>query len=123
MHYAFFEQPDEFPEVVAFVDAVAARLGIRLRRYRLGFREGVRALLAETGTRAILLGTRRGDPNAAGQSELMPSDNGWPDFVRVNPVLDWAYADVWAYLRADAARVYCPLYAQVRDRKRDRQKV
>jgi hypothetical protein len=52
---------------------------------------------------------RRGDPNAEGQDLFCPSSAGWPAFMRVNPVLDWGYADVWALLRA-AAVPYCALY-------------
>ncbi len=38
-----------------------------------------------------------------------PSSAGWPAFMRVNPVLNWGYSDVWALLRA-AAVPYCALY-------------
>ena len=38
-----------------------------------------------------------------------PSSAGWPPFLRVNPVLDWGYGDVWALLRA-AHLPYCALY-------------
>ena len=49
------------------------------------------------------------DPNAKGQDKFCPSSAGWPPFMRVNPVLDWEYSDVWAFLAA--ARVqYCQLY-------------
>jgi hypothetical protein len=58
---------------------------------------------------AILLGTRRGDPNAGGQDHFCPSSRGWPPFLRVNPVLDWAYGDVWRFLRAGGLP-YCSLY-------------
>lgn len=51
------------------------------------------------------------DPNAKGQDKFCPSSAGWPPFMRVNPVLDWEYSDVWAFLAA--ARVqYCQLYDQ-----------
>lgn len=50
-----------------------------------------------------------GDPNAEGQEYYCPSSDGWPPFMRVNPVLDWTYHDVWAFLRA-ARCAYCSLY-------------
>jgi Phosphoadenosine phosphosulfate reductase family len=54
-------------------------------------------------------GPFRGDPNADGQEFFCPSSVGWPPFMRVNPVLEWTYADVWAFLRGTAAP-YCALY-------------
>ena len=56
-----------------------------------------------------VLPQRRGDPNAEGQDAFCPSSAGWPPFMRVNPVLDWGYGDVWALLRA-ARLPYCALY-------------
>ena len=58
---------------------------------------------------AILLGTRRGDPNADGQDHFCPSSRGWPPFMRLNPVLDWGYADVWRFLRLGGLP-HCSLY-------------
>ena len=34
---------------------------------------------------------------------------GWPPFLRVNPVLEWGYSDVWGFLDAIGAS-YCSLY-------------
>lgn len=42
----------------------------------------------------------RGDPNAADQETFCPSSPGWPPFMRVNPILDWSYHDVWSFLQA-----------------------
>jgi 3'-phosphoadenosine 5'-phosphosulfate sulfotransferase (PAPS reductase)/FAD synthetase len=55
--------------------------------------------------------TRRGDPNADGQEYFCPSSAGWPPFMRINPILDWSYADVWGFLRA-CELPYCCLYDQ-----------
>jgi Phosphoadenosine phosphosulfate reductase family/Probable molybdopterin binding domain len=43
------------------------------------------------------------------QDFFCPSSKGWPPFMRINPVLNWAYRDVWEYLSHTGARV-CPLY-------------
>ena len=38
-----------------------------------------------------------------------PTDPGWPRFVRVNPIINWSYSDVWAYLKRFNVP-YCSLY-------------
>lgn len=58
---------------------------------------------------AHALRPRRGDPNADGQEYFCPSSAGWPPFMRINPILDWSYADVWGFLRACDVP-YCRLY-------------
>ncbi|KAH8060508.1 hypothetical protein JL722_4611 [Aureococcus anophagefferens] len=58
---------------------------------------------------AFVLGTRRGDPNCGDQQAFEPSSDWMPPFMRVNPILDWTYGDVWAFLRAFDLP-YCALY-------------
>ncbi|KJA23831.1 hypothetical protein HYPSUDRAFT_558928 [Hypholoma sublateritium FD-334 SS-4] len=58
---------------------------------------------------AILIGTRRTDPHGAKLSHRNMTDPGWPCFERVNPIINWAYTDVWAFLRRLDVP-YCTLY-------------
>jgi FAD synthetase len=41
--------------------------------------------------------------------EFSPSSPGWPPFMRVFPVIEWNYVDVWNFLRVRKFS-YCVLY-------------
>ncbi|KAH7911495.1 adenine nucleotide alpha hydrolases-like protein [Hygrophoropsis aurantiaca] len=58
---------------------------------------------------AILIGTRRSDPHGAKLSHRNKTDPGWPEFERVNPIINWTYSDVWTFLRKLNVP-YCSLY-------------
>ena len=77
----------------------------------------------------ILIGTRRTDPYC-GMFYLLhravdsvsdrltenlgfrsPTDQGWPDFVRINPIINWSFGDVWTFLKKLDVP-YCSLYDQ-----------
>jgi len=106
----FFEMEDEFPEVDAFVRETIERYDLVLTSYAdMGFAEGLKACIAEHGSRAFVLGTRKGDPNAKGQEGFSPSSDWMPPFMRVNPILHWDFAEVWAFLR-EYKLPYCKLY-------------
>lgn len=37
------------------------------------------------------------------------TDNDWPPFLRIHPILDWDYADIWHYMDLYDIE-YCSLY-------------
>ena len=43
--------------------------------------------------------------------EVNYTDNGWPKFLRIHPLLNWSYADIWAYID-EFAVPYCDLYSR-----------
>lgn len=104
---------DNFEEVDAFVERTLTAQGAALRghRVRAGMREGISQFVAERSASAcaFVLGTRRADPHGGAMHPFEPSSPGWAPFMRVNPILDWRYADVWAFLR-EFAIPFCPLY-------------
>lgn len=45
--------------------------------------------------KAIFVGTRRTDPHGAELTHFDPTDHGWPEFMRIHPVIDWHYVEIW----------------------------
>uniref|UniRef100_A0A0D6R103 FAD synthase n=1 Tax=Araucaria cunninghamii TaxID=56994 RepID=A0A0D6R103_ARACU len=107
----YFESHGAFPEINAFTYTTAKAYDLQMEIIRLDFKSGLEALIKVKPVQAIFLGTRIGDPNAVGQEQFSPSSAGWPPFMRVNPILDWSYRDVWAFLLACKVP-YCKLYDQ-----------
>ncbi|KDQ12530.1 hypothetical protein BOTBODRAFT_189237 [Botryobasidium botryosum FD-172 SS1] len=64
---------------------------------------------AGRGVKAMLVGTRRNDPHGAKLDFVTPTDNGWPALLRVHPIINWSYRDVWDFLRVLNVP-YCDLY-------------
>ena len=121
----YITAPNHFPELDDFTDDSVTRYGMDL--YRFG--GNMKAALTEylscgggRGVRGILVGTRTGDPNGrkfthpgqepsdkAGVKPIDPTDPHWPQFLRIHPILDWTYSQIWAFLR-ELDVPYCHLY-------------
>ncbi|KAL3825862.1 hypothetical protein ACJIZ3_021891 [Penstemon smallii] len=107
----YFESSSAFPEINSFTYDAAFTYKLQMDIIRLDFKSGLEGLLQAKPIKAIFLGVRIGDPTAVGQEQFSPSSPGWPPFMRVNPILDWSYRDVWAFLLTCKVQ-YCSLYDQ-----------
>jgi FAD synthetase len=88
-----------FSEVESFVQSTSKTYGLSLTRYATGMRSGFEAYLREfPGVKAVFVGTRRTDPHGAGLTHFDATDHGWPEFMRVHPVIDWHYVDIWTVM-------------------------
>eukprot|EP00052_Salpingoeca_macrocollata_P003978 m.38757 g.38757 ORF g.38757 m.38757 type:complete len:209 (-) comp13859_c0_seq2:29-655(-) len=104
----YFQQSNEFQQVESFVKQMRDRYNLNLVWLESSFKNGLRKLQEENPSiKAIFMGTRHGDPHTAGLSTFSPTSAGWPEFVRVLPILDWSFGDVWDYLED---KPYCALY-------------
>ncbi|XP_074369022.1 uncharacterized protein LOC141709031 [Apium graveolens] len=111
MRTIYFETASTFTEINSFTYETASIYGLQMDIIRLDFKSGLEALLKANPIKAIFMGVRIGDPTAVGQEQFSPSSPGWPPFMRVNPILDWSYRDVWAFLLTCKVQ-YCSLYDQ-----------
>ncbi len=93
-----------FTEVEEFVAESAQQYHLDLKRYALPMRPALEAYLEDRpAVKAVFLGTRRTDPHGEFLTHFDPTDAGWPQFMRVHPVIDWHYVEIWAVsgIRAD----------------------
>ncbi|KAL8931049.1 MAG: hypothetical protein Q9208_000151 [Pyrenodesmia sp. 3 TL-2023] len=94
-----------FSSVTAFTMESARRYHLALDVHvadegaKGGMKEAFASYLAKhTEVEAIFVGTRRTDPHGGRLSAegFDVTDGGWPRFMRVHPVIEWHYAEVWA---------------------------
>jgi FAD synthetase len=76
--------------------------------------EGMKRALEEYKSKlphitAILIGTRSTDPHGAVLSYRNMTDPGWPEYERINPIINWSYTTVWDFLLKYNIP-YCSLY-------------
>ena len=78
--------------------------GIKLKKCLELFKEEYPNILS------VLMGTRRTDNQyVAKLNDFQETDPDWPRFIRVNPVLDWNYSEIWYFLKRFNVP-YCSLY-------------
>jgi FAD synthetase len=104
----YFYKHDDFAEMLEFMRSTAAMFNFQVEELDLGgFKQGL-AKLREDGVRACFMGQRRTDPFAP-STPFASTSSGWPEMMRVNPILDLDYPGVWSFLRTCEIK-YCSLY-------------
>jgi len=105
-----FMEKDTFKEVIDFMHESEQRYGFRLVIIRRSIKEGLADLLSRFPLlEGIFLGTRRSDPHCQTLEYFSPTDKDWPQIMRINPILEWEYHDIWSFLNIFQVP-YCKLY-------------
>lgn len=112
---AFYAQlPDHFEEESRFVQETVQRYNLKLMQYSCNsLKESLRQLKTDSSNmEAIFIGTRMDDFKPGTKMDFFePTDKDWPSFMRVNPILNWSYSQVWCFIR-ELDIPYCDLYNQ-----------
>ncbi|KAH7116007.1 hypothetical protein B0J11DRAFT_115235 [Dendryphion nanum] len=106
----YIEAEDPFIEQDEFANSSAKMYSLSLLKYSKPMKAAFADYLHEqSSVKAIFVGTRRTDPHGEHLKHFDPTDSGWPTFMRIHPVIDWHYVDIWTFIR-HLKIPYCTLY-------------
>lgn len=92
----YIQAPHPFQEVEDFVEVSVKTYSLQLLEYAKPMKAAFADYLHDTpSVKAIFVGTRRTDPHGEHLKHFDPTDSGWPPFMRIHPVIDWHYVDIW----------------------------
>ncbi|KAG0171416.1 FAD1 flavin adenine dinucleotide synthetase [Apophysomyces sp. BC1034] len=107
----FVTYPNPFPHVDSFVNVCAQRYRLDCVSIPGPMRQALQQFLdiSDPKPKAIFVGIRRNDPYADQLTHFDMTDKGWPEFMRVHPIIDWSYKNIWDFL-VRLRIPYCSLY-------------
>lgn len=101
---------DPFPQVDDFVAECAKEYPLDIYADNLPMKGALANYLHKNPhVKAIYVGIRRADPYGESLKYIQRTDHGWPDFIRIHPVLEWTYTQIWEFLIQTGVS-YCSLY-------------
>lgn len=79
-----------------FVDNCIQRYQLDTTTISMGMKEALANFLStHDSVKAIFVGIRRTDPYGSDLNFFQRTDHGWPDFIRIHPVIDWHLIHIW----------------------------
>ena len=106
----FIHNKPQFDSVTHFIDACVQQYDLDLIRIDDRIKEALFQLKqSHPDIQCIIMGTRLTDPYSSDLKDFSPTDPTWPEYMRCNPILNYSYKNVWAYLKQYHVP-YCPIY-------------
>jgi len=106
----YLKNANPFPEAQDFIKNCELNYNLDMIVIPASIKEGLENLKeTNPNIKAVIMGTRRHDPYSSQLKSFTMTDVSWPSYMRVFPILDWSYAEVWEFLRTFNLP-YCKLY-------------
>jgi len=108
----FIHNKPQFDNVLQFVGECVKYYELDLIQINGRIKDALNQLkISHPEIECVIMGTRLTDPNSSNLSDFSPTDPTWPEYMRCNPILNYSYQDVWAFLRGFKVP-YCQMYDQ-----------
>ncbi|QSL66780.1 hypothetical protein MERGE_001166 [Pneumocystis wakefieldiae] len=108
----YIQNPYPFSEIEYFVKKCSENYVLDLVYKKSPMKTALKEYLDEyPEIKAVLVGSRRSDPGCSMLKHFDPTDFDWPYCIRVHPIIDWCYSNIWEFLK-DLNIEYCSLYDQ-----------
>lgn len=108
--FIYVRHQNAFEEVDNFIRNICEHYNLEILTFSKSIKESLRDILEDRpNMRACLMGTRRTDPHSQHLDVFTMTDGDWPRVMRVNPILEWHYYEIWDYLLRFNVP-YCNLY-------------
>lgn len=110
LNVLYIQYESAFPEAEEFIRDATERYNLNLISMKGSIKASLENLkVSHPHIKAILMGTRRHDPFTEKLRTFTCTDPGWPEYMRVNPILDWHHSNVWSVI-LHFKIPYCSLY-------------
>ncbi|XP_034473572.1 probable FAD synthase [Drosophila innubila] len=107
----YIESDDSFAEIDEFVSSCVQLYDVQLIKYKDSLKVALTHMTQDMPRiKAVFVGSRNTDPYCERLQSMQKTDSDWPEMMRLNPLLEWSYHDIWHYIHMYKVP-YCPLYS------------
>ncbi|KAI3404070.1 FAD1 [Candida oxycetoniae] len=100
-----------FPELAEFINESTEYYHLNPIIIKDSMKHGFEHYLSNINTniKSVIIGIRFTDPFGENLVKEQYTDHNWPKFLRIHPILDWKYVEIWDFLIGTNVE-YCKLY-------------
>ena len=99
LNAVYIQAGSPFPEEEEFVSECTEKYNLNIIKFNSDIKKALELLkVSHPQICGILMGTRKHDPYSERLNLFSPTDPSWPQYIRINPILNWHYSDVWSVL-------------------------